>query len=271
MTTTSMVRFFRKVESTPGFFDKDTEYALIDIAKGEGRQADKAMNILVHRNFGIIHSAAKRILDQDDHDDAVSAGVQGFIAAVRGFDSSKSGRLSTLATIMVKQYIRRYIFSTSRAIRLPEYIHVNLNKVSKAWAAHIKSHGVEPTDLEIDAYNEWTPGTTLALRSYRDASVCSLSAPLAFTEGLTVGDIIPSDKYLPEVDLMATNDVETLERLLSTLQPRHRQVVELTFGLDGNDKHTGAEISAIIGVSKQRVHQILQAAIRELGVRNGSV
>lgn len=271
MTTTSIERFFRKVEATPGFFDKETEYALIEIAQGEGRQADKAMNILVHRNFGIVHSAAKRLLDQDDHDDAVSAGIQGFIAAVRGFDMTKGGRLSTIATIVVRQYIRRHVFSTSRAIRLPEYIHLNLNKISKAWVALSKANGEEPTDIAIDEYNGWTPGTTSSLREYRSMHTCSLSAPITNTEGLTVGDLIPSEKYLPEVDVMSTSDSETLELMLSKLMPRHRRVVELTFGLDGNEKHTGVQISEIIGVSKQRVNQILQAALRELGVRNGDL
>lgn len=260
-------RIIRKAEATVGFFDHNMERELIRLAQGSGRDSERARDLLVHRNIGIVHNAAKHITNQDDHDDAVAAGVHGFIAAIEGFNLAKGGRLSTIATIVVKQHIRRWTFSTSRAIRLPEYVHTRIRKIPRAYAILKRANGVEPTDVEIDRFYGWDEGTTADLRELDYTRMVSVSTPVSEDERVSLGDLIPATEHLPETVLAGLVTSAKVEQLLHVLTPRDREVIERLFGLGEYSEHTQVEIAEAVGVSKQRVNQIIQKALEEMKVR----
>lgn len=266
-----MNRLLRLAEKSTGFFDKETEHALIALAQTEsGRDSMKARNLLVSRNIGIAKSAAKTITHQDDFDDAVSAGAAGIIAAIDGFDVTKGGRLSTIATIMARQHVRRYVASTGRPIRLPEYVHTQMNKMKRAWAIlNKRAMNVPPTDAAIDEYNNWPEGTTKALRGHYSTSTVSVNTPLSNDERVTLGDTIAGKDYNPDDISDSLGEEQTIAALLGVLNPRSREVVDLHFGIGEHEVHTLVQIADKLGVSKQRAHQILTAALKEMAVRNG--
>jgi DNA-directed RNA polymerase sigma subunit (sigma70/sigma32) len=173
---------------------------------------------------------------------------------------------------MVRQHVRRYNASTRRAIRLPEYIHTQVNKVQRAWAILKKQNGgVEPSDEAIDAYNEWPAGTTKTVRDHHNTYTVSVNNPLHDDERLTLGDIIASPDYAQDDLVNTIGDASRIERLLSVLSPRSREVVERYFGLGDFEAMNAPQIAEVLGVSKQRAHQILVGALKEMGVRNGTV
>lgn len=268
-----MNRTLRLAEASTGFFDRETEHALIALAQTlSGRESMRARNLLVSRNIGIAKSAAKHITHQEDFDDAVSAGAAGIIAAIDGFDLAKGGRLSTIATIMARQHVRRYVASTGRPIRLPEYIHTQMNKMKRAWAILNKRAGsVPPTDAAIDEYNNWPAGTTSTLRGHYSTYVDSVNTPIGNDDRVTLGDTIAGTDYNPDDISDSLGEEQTISALLGVLSPRSREVVDLHFGFGEHEVHTLVQIADRLGVTKQRAHQILTAALKEMAVRNGRI
>jgi len=192
--------------------------------------------------------------------DLVQDGNLGLMKAVDRFQYRRGFKFSTYATWWIRQSITRAIADTGRTIRLPVHVVESLNRVAVARAALARELGRDPTVQEICARTRMrAEKVMLVLRS--GAPLTSLDAPV--TEDAVFGDFLAdSGAVSPETPLIQADVLREVKQVLDSLTERERFVLELRYGIVNAREHTLQEISERMGISRERVRQIEQQAMR---------
>jgi RNA polymerase primary sigma factor len=258
-----------KVVESPEFADwLDDHYAKISGHFEQIREmADEAADHLVRANLRLVIAVAKKYVGRGmDLLDLIQEGNIGLIRAVKKFDHRRGYKFSTYATWWIRQSITRAIADQARAVRLPVHIvetRARLNKIRQRFS---QEHGRSPTNEELASELGVSPEKLDSLLEAGSREPVSLETPIGEEgEGSELADFI-EDENAPGPDEQATKSMfrQQLTRLLDSLPPRERRVIELRFGLQDRRSRTLDEVGAEFGVTRERIRQIERKALNKL-------
>ena len=226
-------------------------------------------NAIVQANLLLVASIAK----QHNHSksaltflDLMQEGSIGLMKAVEKFDLSRGFRFSTYATWWIMQAIKRALDQQSQTIRIPCYVGETRRTIEATRAKLARELEREPSNEEIADRlgNIDVERLTEIVQSTR--RTVSLDSPLSeASPDATISDLLADeDQSSPEDELLVNADKESLERVLNTLTEREKLVVQLRYGLRDGSEYTLAEIGRRLGISRERVRQIEDEALRKL-------
>jgi len=196
--------------------------------------------------------------------DLISEGNIGLMKAVERFDPSKGGKLSTYGSWWIKQSIKRALANQSKTIRLPVHLVDKISKMRRAAMRLQEELGREPSDDELAEELDLSPAR---IRMMRRASIrpASLDAPIGDEDSNNFSEIVQDENApTPYEDLEEKTVTKMLREMVATLDPREETILRYRFGLDGGPERTLEEVGQKFGVTRERIRQIQNIALRKM-------
>jgi len=236
-----------------------------NIRKGDSDALDK----LVKANLRFVISVAKEYQGQGlPLQDLISEGNLGLIKAAQRFDETRGFKFISYAVWWIRQSILQALAEQSRVVRLPLNRVGAINKVGRVLEKLEKRYGREPSMHEVADNMEMTDYEVADVLK-TSARHLSLDEPFKEEEGNNLLDVLESDRYAPPDDsLMQESLKEEIDKVLVTLKPREAEIIRLYFGLEGDRPLTLEEIGEHFQLTRERVRQIKEKALRRMRHRS---
>ena len=196
--------------------------------------------------------------------DLISEGNIGLMKAVERFDPAKGGKLSTYGSWWIKQSIKRALANQSKTIRLPVHLVDKISKMRRTAMRLQEELGREPTDEEL---GEELGITASRVAQMRMAAVrpASLDAPIGDEDSNNFAEVVQDESAdTPYEQLEEKTVTRMLQEMVKTLDPREATILRARFGLDGGPQKTLEEVGQKFGVTRERVRQIQNIALKKL-------
>ncbi len=239
-----------------------------DCALRAAEGSEAAKKLLTESNLRLVVSIAKRFHNSHlSFLDLIQEGNLGLMKAVDKYDHRKGYRFSTYATWWIRQSVSRAISEHTRLIRLPVHTVESINKLRKAKLELRPALDREPTAAEL-ALKTGIPAQKIRELLRLGQTPISLERPLDEEGETSLGSFISDDASKdPEASAAIALLRETVGRALDDLEPRQKEVLELRFGFRDGKLYTLGEVGAMLGVTRERVRQIEEKALRRLKCR----
>lgn len=244
----------------------------LKIKYGTDEEKKAAKEELVKRNLRYSIAIAKKYVSRSSSMsllDLIQEGNIGLMTAAEKYDVDLGYRFTTYATHWITQNIARTIANKDLSIRFPVYVSDNYKKVSKMQTERIQSGEKQYTKEELMKILKLTEDGTRLLEAYSSSrKMTSLDKPV-LSEGdskdyTLLGDFVPDDTPSPEDVALEEDKKECINDALSILTEREKEVISMRFGLTGDAPKTLEAIGNTFGVTRERIRQIENSALRKL-------
>ena len=257
----SLDRYLQEIGEVP-LLNPEEE---IELARRIKRNDQDALEKLTKANLRFVVSVAKQYQNQGlSLGDLINEGNLGLIKAAKRFDETRGFKFISYAVWWIRQSILQALAEQSRVVRLPLNRVGALNKIGKAFSNLEQEYEREPSASEIADELEMTPfevSDTLKISGKH----LSLDAPFNQGDDNRLLDVIEDDQQEPPDDLLLSESLRIeVKRALTTLSDREAEVIKLYFGLDREHPLTLEEIGEKFNLTRERVRQIKEKAIRRL-------
>jgi len=259
-TTDAMALFLREVRRYP-LLSREEE---VELAKQIERGDLEAKERLVNSNLRLVIANARKYQGRElPLLDLIQEGILGLIRAAEKFDWRKGYKFSTYATFWIRQAIQRALDNRARTIRIPVHLGQRERKIVRVQRELVAQLGRDPSDEEIAQAAELEVDDVREARATARV-VTSLDRPVGEQEETSLGALLPSEERGPEEEVSIALRDEALRRALERLPEREREVVELRYGISGEDPTPLGETGRRLGLSQDAVRKLERKALADL-------
>ena len=234
-----------------------------------GRRAragdEDAVNELVRANLRFVISVAKKYQNRGvSLSDLIQEGNVGLVTAARKFDPDQGVKFISYAVWWIRQAILSALANQGRSVRVPLNRASDLAKIFRERERLKQELRRDPSPQELSEATGLSPEIVESLQTLNAAEI-RLDAPIGDSD-----DSQLMDRFIADEAIMTEDEVEErllserIDRALNTLQPRDAKVLKLYFGLEGGREHTLEEIGDILGVTRERIRQLRDRALKRL-------
>lgn len=226
----------------------------------------RARETLITSNLRLVVSIAKKYLyrSQMPFLDLIQEGNMGLITAVDKFDYTRGLRFSTYATYWIKQAISKYVVDNSHSIRIPVHVITQLSQLSRVTNELAIELNYEPTTVEIAKRMGIEEKKVKELRAIVKDPV-SIDQSINDEDDATIADLVADNSIVsPIEDIYYEEKSKRVQNILATLDEREAEILTLRFGLGGKRPMTLDEIGQKYHLTKERIRQIEDKAIKKL-------
>ena len=197
--------------------------------------------------------------------DLISEGNIGLIKAVERFDPEKGVKLSTYASLWIKQSIKRALANQSKTIRLPVHLVDRISQIYKVSRQLAEELGREPTNEELGDTLE-IPASKVAHLKSVSTRPTSLNAPIGDDQqGTELGDVVGDENAPSPFDRLNQKSIQgDLSELIGHLEKRESEIIKLRFGIERDSPLTLEEVGRIFGITRERVRQLQNMALLKM-------
>ncbi len=254
--------YFKEVRQIPLL----TARQEIELNKRVRRGDEIARKDMIRANLRLVINIAKRYMRMGTPFlDLIEEGNLGLMKAVEKFDHRKGFRFSTYAAWWIKQGITRSISEQGKMIRVPVYMNDLITKWKKNKEQLSQKLKRIPTDAQIAKKLKLPPDKIEQINFWMSTTTSSLEAPIGEDSENPVSDLVEDQNATPpDAQIEHLLDRERVDNLLEVMSEREREILDLRFGLSNAKPQTLAEVAKKLGVSRERIRQIEEAALRKL-------
>ncbi len=256
----SLDLFFREVRKHPLLTAAEEVELAQRIERGDLEAKDK----MVKANLRLVVAQARRYQGHGlPLEDLVQEGMLGLIRAVEKFDWRRGFKFSTYGTLWIRQAIQRGLQNHGRTIRLPVHVAQRQVKVRKVESELNTKLGREPTDEEIAAVAELSVEQVYEIREL-SRNLSSLDQPITDDGEASLGDLLPSDRPEPVEEVASSERDRQVAEVVGLLPEPERKVIELRFGLSGDEPRTPRQTGSELGITAAKASELESQALRRL-------
>lgn len=253
--------YLREINETSLLTAEDEKELAYRIGNGDMEARDR----MVRANLRLVVNIARAYTNKGlPLQDLIEEGNLGLLRAVEGFDPSMGTRFSTYASYWIKQSIKRAIINSAKTIRIPAYMVELLTKWRRATAKlqdeMNRTPSMEEVAKELNLSKKKLSIVKKAIQLYNATPQSDDNET-----GRTLGEILPDERFKgPEDSLINSDNLQHVYQLLNEMDDRESSILRMRFGLDGIEPYTLKEIGEELGLTRERVRQIENEALKRL-------